>query len=90
MRSKHILSLVDLIEAGVDKLQRQIEEDRHKIRELEAFVNKLDQYDTDTREKFNVLAEHLGVDIRHRFEPQRFEVIELNDNEATEITTNNQ
>jgi len=68
----------------------RLEDIETSIGDLRSGYERLDKWDDHTREKFSVLARHFGVEIQHKIFNEQFEVIELNDDEATEITTNNQ
>ena len=73
----------------IEELKSSVEDLRESVDDLKTKCKSLDDWDTETRAKFHALSKYLGVQILHR-STEPFEVIELNDDEATEVTTNNQ
>lgn len=50
----------------------------------------LDEYDTRTRYKFRALEEYFSIMFDYNYNPNKFNVIDLKDDDVEEVTTNNQ
>lgn len=81
---------------AIEQLSIDLEILNHKLMAMdERFHHKfetLDEYDSSNRAKFRALADHLGIEFRTYYNPNKYEVqvTDLSDRDVEEITTNNQ